>query len=50
MKPTANLKGKVLNNLSIACWWHKNPIFPKETSVRLEYEEARINRDFKQSK
>jgi hypothetical protein len=28
LKPSAELRGKTLNNLSVASWWHKNPMFP----------------------
>ena len=28
MKPSHGLRGKTLNNLSVASWWHKNPLFP----------------------
>ena len=28
MKPFDSLRGKTLNNLAVACWWHKNPMFP----------------------
>jgi hypothetical protein len=28
LKPLAELRGKTLNNLSVASWWHKNPMFP----------------------
>jgi len=28
MKPSHSIRGKTLNNLSVACWWHKNPLFP----------------------
>lgn len=27
MKPTHRLKGMIMNNLAVACWWHKNPLY-----------------------
>lgn len=38
MKPTNLLRGKTLNNLSIACWWHKNPMFPINIKDTTDYE------------
>jgi hypothetical protein len=26
--PSRELKVRALNNLALACWWHKNPLFP----------------------
>ena len=49
MKPTNKLRGITMNNLAVACWWHKNPLY-KDVITDMEYEEARINRDFKQTK
>lgn len=50
MKPNHYLKGMALNNLSIACWWHKNPMFGARYGNEMEYEEVRMNRDFRQTK
>ena len=50
LKPTPALRGKTLNNLSVASWWHKNPMFPIQHEISINYEEMRINRDFKQTK
>ena len=26
--PNSRLKNMVINNLAVACWWQKNPLFP----------------------
>jgi hypothetical protein len=49
MKPSHTLRGMTFNNLAVASWWHKNPMFPSHAS-KFEYEEVRINRDFNQTK
>jgi len=51
MSPNHNVKGIAQNNLGLACWWHKNPINKIGfTADVVNYEESRINRDFKQTK
>lgn len=49
MKPSHILRGMTFNNLAVACWWHKNPMFPSP-AAKVEYEEVRLNRDFNQTK
>jgi hypothetical protein len=36
MKPTNIIRAMTLNNLSIACWWHKNPLYKNILSEKEE--------------
>lgn len=37
MKPTPQLRGKTLNNLSVASWWQKNPMFSVQQDISVNY-------------
>jgi hypothetical protein len=28
--PDSDLKSRIYNNLGLACWWHKNPLFDEK--------------------
>ncbi len=37
MKPQHNIKGMAFNNLAVACWWHKNPLFKPNFAHNIAY-------------
>ena len=47
--PDAELKSRVLNNLGLACWWHKNPLFDEKT-IETQRNQEQIDSDYKQSR
>lgn len=48
--PSSELKSRVLNNLGLACWWHKNPLFPEKAVESQKLKVDSIDSDFKQSR
>ena len=44
--PQGYVKAYAYNNLALACWWHKNPIFSNEKFTLTD--EKKVKKDFDQ--
>lgn len=48
--PNPEMRVRVLNNLGLACWWHKNPLVPDENAEYLKNRVDLIDSEFKQTR
>lgn len=48
--PGADLRWKVYNNLAVACWWHKNPLFPGKVVESSTHQAELIDSQFVQTR
>lgn len=48
--PQGKIKSYALNNLGLACWWHKNPLDNMKTTEDASRDNEKIVRDFGKAK
>jgi tetratricopeptide (TPR) repeat protein len=48
--PNPEMRVRVLNNLGLACWWHKNPLVSEESVESFKHKAETIDSEFKQTR